>query len=58
MWNIKKSNKKNKGIATENRIVVTRQGKGEGEGKMGEGINCKVTETKFLVVSILWSIQN
>ena len=37
MWNIKKSNKKNKGIATENRIVVTRQGKGEGEGKMGEG---------------------
>ena len=53
----KKSNKKNKGIATENRIVVIRQGKGEGEGQFGMDMNT-LLYLKWVTKDLLHSTWN
>ena len=61
MWNIQTNKQtKNKNIDTQNRVVVTRREAESREGKMGKGgqLYGERMETKLLVVSTLWCIQN
>ena len=39
--------KQNEHIDTENRVVVTRGKGGWGEGKVGKGANCRVTDRSY-----------